>query len=71
MKAVVYDAARSYAVKEIPTPQAGPGDVRIKVPRDRTGSFDPVVVPKHARRLTGFDDVAVVAGHECAHVART
>jgi D-arabinitol dehydrogenase (NADP+) len=31
MKAVVYDAARSYAVKEIPTPQAGAGDVRIKV----------------------------------------
>src|ERR1041384_7989794 len=30
MKAVVYDAARSYAVKEIPTPQAGPGEVRIK-----------------------------------------
>lgn len=31
MKAVVYDAARSYAVTEIPTPQAGPGEVRIKV----------------------------------------
>jgi D-arabinitol dehydrogenase (NADP+) len=31
MKAVVYDAARSYAVKEIPTPEAGPGEVRIKV----------------------------------------
>ena len=31
MKAVVYDAARSYEVKEIPTPLAGPGEVRIKV----------------------------------------
>ncbi len=31
MKAVVYDAARSYAVTEIPTPEAGPGEVRIKV----------------------------------------
>jgi D-arabinitol dehydrogenase (NADP+) len=31
MKAVVYDAARSYAVKEIPTPDAGAGEVRIKV----------------------------------------
>jgi D-arabinitol dehydrogenase (NADP+) len=31
MKAVVYDAARSYAVKEIPTPEAGPATVRIKV----------------------------------------
>jgi D-arabinitol dehydrogenase (NADP+) len=31
MKAVVYDAARSYAVKEVPAPEAGPGEVRIKV----------------------------------------
>jgi D-arabinitol dehydrogenase (NADP+) len=31
MKAVVYDAARSYAVQEIPTPQAAAGEVRIKV----------------------------------------
>jgi D-arabinitol dehydrogenase (NADP+) len=31
MKAVVYDAARSYAVKEIPTPQAADHEVRIKV----------------------------------------
>ncbi len=31
MKAVVYDAPRSFAVKEIPTPEAGPGEVRIKV----------------------------------------
>src|SRR5919112_1017520 len=31
MKAVVYDAPRSYAVKDIPVPQAGPGEVRIKV----------------------------------------
>jgi len=31
MKAVVYDAPRSYQVTEIPTPQAGSGEVRIKV----------------------------------------
>jgi D-arabinitol dehydrogenase (NADP+) len=31
MKAVVYDAPRTYAVTEIPTPQAGPGEVRLKV----------------------------------------
>jgi D-arabinitol dehydrogenase (NADP+) len=31
MKAVVYDAARSYAIKDIPTPEAGPGEIRIKV----------------------------------------
>jgi D-arabinitol dehydrogenase (NADP+) len=31
MKAVVYDAPRSYEIKEIPTPKAEPGQVRIKV----------------------------------------
>lgn len=31
------------------------GDVQIQVPRDRHGSFDPVIVPKHSRRLEGFD----------------
>lgn len=31
MKAVLYDAARSYEVKEVPTPPTGAGEVRIKV----------------------------------------
>src|SRR5215831_807856 len=31
------------------------GPVRIAVPRDRAGSFEPLVVPKHARRVGGFD----------------
>jgi D-arabinitol dehydrogenase (NADP+) len=31
MKAVVYDAPRSFAIKEVPTPKPGPGEVRIKV----------------------------------------
>jgi D-arabinitol dehydrogenase (NADP+) len=31
MKAVLYDAPRSYAVTDVATPQAGPGEVRIKV----------------------------------------
>jgi D-arabinitol dehydrogenase (NADP+) len=31
MKAVVYDAPRSYTVKDIPTPDANAGEVRIKV----------------------------------------
>jgi transposase-like protein len=35
------------------------GDVQIKVPRDRRGSFEPVLVPKHARRLTGFDEQVI------------
>lgn len=32
------------------------GQVEIEVPRDRNGTFDPKVVPKHARRLGGFND---------------
>jgi putative transposase len=35
------------------------GDVQIKVPRDRAGSFEPVMVPKHARRLAGFDEQVI------------
>lgn len=31
MKAIVYDAPRSYALKEVPIPPVGPGQVRIKV----------------------------------------
>ena len=31
------------------------GDVEIAVPRDRDGTFDPQTVPKHRRRLEGFD----------------
>ena len=32
------------------------GPVRIAVPRDRAGDFEPVLIPKHERRFTGFDD---------------
>jgi hypothetical protein len=35
------------------------GDIRIKVPRDRAGSFQPAVVPKHSRRLAGFDEAVI------------
>ena len=31
MKAVVYDAPRSYAIQEIPTPEPQSGEVRIKI----------------------------------------
>jgi len=31
MKAVLYDGPRSYAVTDIPTPEVGPGEVRIRV----------------------------------------
>ncbi len=32
------------------------GAVPIAVPRDRHGSFEPLLIPKHVRRFTGFDD---------------
>jgi putative transposase len=35
------------------------GKIRIETPRDRDGSFAPLLVPKHARRFTGFDDKVV------------
>ena len=35
------------------------GAVRIEVPRDREGGFEPILKPKHERRFTGFDDKIV------------
>ncbi len=32
------------------------GTIRIEVPRDRGGSFEPLLIPKQERRFTGFDD---------------
>lgn len=35
------------------------GEMDIQVPRDRNGTYVPIVVPKYSRRLEGFDDVIV------------
>jgi putative transposase len=35
------------------------GALRIEVPRDRAGSFEPQLIPKHERRFPGFDDKIV------------
>jgi putative transposase len=32
------------------------GPLRIDVPRDRAGSFEPLLIAKHERRFSGFDD---------------
>ena len=32
------------------------GPLRIEVPRDRQGAFEPKLIGKHERRFTGFDD---------------
>ena len=54
--------------------EAGP--VSIEVPRDREGSFDPQLVKKRQRRLTGLDDLVIslsakglTHGEICAHLA--
>lgn len=35
------------------------GPVEIEVPRDRDGSFEPVIVPKRKRRLDGIDQIVL------------
>ena len=35
------------------------GPLRVEVPRDREGSFEPVLIPKHERCFTGVDDKIV------------
>jgi transposase-like protein len=35
------------------------GEVRIRVPRDRAGTFEPTVIPKYSRRLSGFDEAVL------------
>ncbi|QKL55745.1 IS256 family transposase [Ralstonia solanacearum] len=32
------------------------GPLKLQIPRDRDGSFAPILIPKHERRFTGFDD---------------
>ena len=38
------------------TVQTAHGDLALQTPRDRAGSFEPVLVPKRQRRLEGFDE---------------
>jgi len=35
------------------------GPVDIEVPRDRDGSFEPIIVPKRKRRLYGVDQIVL------------
>ena len=52
------------------------GPVEVAVPRDRDGSFEPKIVRKHQRRLTGVEDLVIslsakglTTGEICAHLA--
>lgn len=35
------------------------GGIPISVPRDRNASFDPQLIPKHQRRISGFNDLVI------------
>jgi putative transposase len=35
------------------------GEMEVEVPRDRTSTFEPQILPKHQTRFTGFDDKIV------------
>jgi len=38
------------------TVQGESGKLELSTPRDRNGTFEPVLIPKYERRLAGFDD---------------
>ena len=45
------------------------GELPIEVPRDREGSFEPQIVPKHQTRWTGFDE-KVLSLYACGMTVR-
>lgn len=38
------------------TVQSTDGELELSIPRDRNGSFEPILVPKHQRRIAGLDE---------------
>lgn len=50
------DAVNQRNGKSGKTVLTGDGPLRLDIPRDRNGSFSPILIPKHERRFTGFDD---------------
>jgi putative transposase len=38
------------------TVQSEDGALELSIPRDRNGSFEPILVPKHQRRIAGLDE---------------
>lgn len=50
------NSRNGYSPKTVSTDH---GSVTIQVPRDRNGSFEPKIVPKHARRLGKINDMVL------------
>jgi len=42
--------------KSSKTVLTGDGPIRLDTPRDRDGSFSPILILRHERRFTGFDE---------------
>lgn len=38
------------------TIQSEHGDLELSIPRDHKSSFDPILGPKHHRRISGLDE---------------
>src|SRR5690606_22934107 len=53
----VTDNARNGTRSKTVLTEVGP--VQVDVPRDRDGSFDPKIVKKRQRRLTGVDEIVL------------
>ena len=47
------NSRNGHSKKTIQTQQ---GEMELSIPRDRNSSFEPVLVPKHERRLSGLDE---------------
>lgn len=50
---VANNSRNGYSKKAIVTDS---GEAEISIPRDRDGSFEPQLIPKHSRRFQEFDD---------------
>ena len=47
------NSRNGYSKKKI---QSSSGELELSIPRDRSGDFEPVLIPKHSRRFEEFDD---------------
>ncbi len=45
--------------REPKTLKTASGELTLEIPRDRKASFEPILVPKHKRRLGKFDDLII------------
>jgi len=70
------DSGNSRNGHRVKTVLTGAGPMELSVPRDRDASFEPKIVAKRQRRLTGLDELVIslpakglTHGEICAHLA--